>query len=102
VSAEQTDQPRPGGVSLQQVRDGASSTLCVVEADSRNAVFWTKPEDYEPDAQDPLQGLRAARKGGFLGVMCDGSVHFFPSGLAEEVFEAMITKDGEEAAGFPF
>jgi hypothetical protein len=101
-SPEQAGESPPAGVTAEQIRDGMSRTLFVVEADSRNAVLWTRPQDYEPDAEDPLQGLREARQGGFLGVVCDGSVHFFPAELQEEAFRALITINGGEASDFPF
>src|SRR3972149_6212381 len=35
------------GMKLQQVTDGTSNTLTLVEADADQAVEWTKPDDWE-------------------------------------------------------
>jgi prepilin-type processing-associated H-X9-DG protein len=39
-------------------------------------VIWTKPDDYVPNADDPLKGLLGLFPGGFNAGFCDGSVRF--------------------------
>jgi hypothetical protein len=89
-------EPIPAGVRIADIRDGASNTLCVVEARPEQAVIWTKPDDFEPSDRNPMEGLMGARKGGFLGLICDGSVHMFSPSLDVEAFKAMMTRDGGE------
>jgi hypothetical protein len=61
------------GITMAQIRDGASNTIMVVEAGE--AVHWTKPEDLPYDPQKPLPRLGAFPADGFHAVLCDGSVH---------------------------
>lgn len=65
-------------VGVADIRDGLSNTLLVVEADPKNAVTWTKPDDLDLDAKMPKTGLGGLYKGGFNAVLADGSVHFIP------------------------
>jgi hypothetical protein len=73
--------PDSGGVRLQDIRDGASHTLLIVEGGT--AVPWTKPVDLPYVADQPLPQLGGIgpdgrvvggiSPGGFLAVYVDGS-----------------------------
>ena len=80
------------GRSVDDVVDGTSNTLMIVEA-KRN-VPWTKPEDVPYDPKQPLPKL-----GGyfddkdFLAAFCDGSVHVVAHTVNEEVLRSLIERN---------
>lgn len=83
---------------MEDIKDGLSNTIMVVEADADRAVIWTKPEDWEYDPQRPLDGLGYAQSGGFHATFADGSVRFISKSVDPQVFRAMLTIAGGEAA----
>ncbi len=60
------------GVKLKDFPDGILSTILVIEADE--SVPWTKPEEFEYDANSPLPKLGSHWKGKFYVALADGSV----------------------------
>ena len=97
--------PQPGSVVLgsphTQFRDGTSHTLMVVEA--AESVIWTKPDELAVGREEgsrldtfAVPKLGGVFPGGFHGLMCDGSVRFFPDSLKPETIRAMLTPDGGE------
>jgi len=88
------------GVKMQDVTDGTSQTLAVVEASK--AVPWTKPEDIPFDAaakldDDGLLKLVGGHfPGGFNVLMTDGSVRFIKMSVNPRVLRALITRDSGE------
>ena len=60
------------------------------------AVIWTKPDDFVPDKESPVQGLVGLRPGVFLGLLCDGSVRAIPQNIEPETLKALYTRDGGE------
>jgi hypothetical protein len=89
------------GLSAQQVTDGLSNTIMVVEADLDQAIAWTRPSDLRFDPEKPLAGLGQARPGGFSALMADGSVRFLANTIDPEMFEALLTFAGGEAVSLP-
>jgi prepilin-type processing-associated H-X9-DG protein len=87
------------GVSAQQITDGLSNTIMVVEAD--RAVPWTKPDELEFDPEQPTKGLGTIRNGGFNALMADGSVRFILKTIDAGLLRALMTKAGGEAAQVP-
>ena len=89
-----------GGRGFFGISDGTSNTLMVAEGPE--AVEWTKPDDFpfhgfiggpNPPVAPKLGGVFP---GGFHGLMCDASVHFFPATLDEKTLSAMISVNGGE------
>jgi len=88
------------GRRVEDVRDGTSNTIVVVEANDDRAVPWTKPEDWEYDPDDPLAGLGNAHPGGFCAAFADGSVRFIGKSIDPKLFHAMLTIAGGEKIDF--
>jgi len=84
------------GRGIGDFTDGTSNTIMLVEVDDDHAVTWTKPEDWEYDAENPLRGLGHAHPGVFNVLFCDGSVRSMSESIDLEVFKAMLTCDGGE------
>jgi prepilin-type processing-associated H-X9-DG protein len=82
------------GTGFQQILDGTSNTLMLVEA--QRDIPWTKPEDIAYDPNQPLPKFGGLRPNGFNAAFCDGSVRFISNTVAEAVLRALITKAGGE------
>jgi type II secretory pathway pseudopilin PulG len=87
------------GMKLQDITDGTSKTIAIVEADADQAVEWTKPDDWEYAAENPKAGLGKLRPGGWNAALCDGSVHFISENIDPEMLKALFTRAGGEANG---
>jgi prepilin-type processing-associated H-X9-DG protein len=82
------------GAAFQEITDGTSVTLLVVEAGS--PVPWTKPEDITYDKDKPLPKLGRMFRGGFNVAFADGSVRFLSAAIPEQVLRAVITRNGND------
>jgi hypothetical protein len=92
---------RWAGTSMRDILDGTSNTILVVEASDAEAVIWTKPEDFEPDEQNPLRGLVGLRPNGFQALFCDGSVRFIAESVDRDVLRALFTRADGQAVDLP-
>jgi prepilin-type processing-associated H-X9-DG protein len=80
------------GIRLNEVTDGTSNTLLVVEAKAQ--VPWTKPDDIPVNSL--TAGVRSKHPGGFNVLMADGSVRFFKLTMNPNVLQALATRNGGE------
>ena len=84
------------GIRLNQITDGLSSTIMLVEVNEAKAVDWTKPEDYAYDEKAPAAGLET-RGGGSPGVLfCNGDAHPMHN-VDNKTLLAMFTRAGGES-----
>ncbi len=81
----------------RDITDGTSNTLMVAEVAPEHAVFWTKPDDWEVDLEEPLAKLRTDKREGFVTGYYDGSARFEPFDIDPGLLKKMITKNGGEA-----
>lgn len=93
------DPERPG-MAMREITDGTSNTLLVIEAAPDSAVAWTKPDDLPLDTFSAGSGFLGARKGGFLGLGCDGAVHFLSDQLPAETIRRMAIRNDGFAINF--
>jgi hypothetical protein len=100
VRGKDTMFPPGQATTMANLRDGTSNTAMVLEVDDEHAVIWTKPDDFEPDKDDPLKGVVGLRSGKFLVLMGDAAVLTLPDTLGKETVKAMYTRAGGEPASF--
>ena len=91
--------PGPEGIALNEIRDGSSMTIAVVE--SRETAGWTQPGgmpfDAGPDAKLPAFG--SYHPGGYNVLMFDGSVRFLKDTIDPQVLRNLLTPAGGEVVG---
>jgi RNA polymerase sigma factor (sigma-70 family) len=80
------------GVRLEQVADGPTRTLMVVEA--ADPVPWTKPEELKWDGKLLRPGRGVLREGEFAALFASGHVRLIEP---RNLLPAMITRQGGEA-----
>jgi type II secretory pathway pseudopilin PulG len=90
------------GVGFRNVTDGTSNTIMLVEAAPDQAVEWTKPDDWEFDANNPTAGLGGVRPDGWNAGFADGSVQPIPDTMDPAQLKAMFTRAGGEAVNRGF
>jgi prepilin-type processing-associated H-X9-DG protein len=91
------------GIGIQNVTDGTSNTLGIIEA--KEAVPWTKPDEeiaFDATATKPeqlqelLSSVGSHFPGGFNALFLDGSVRFLKLSINPQVLKALITRDAGE------
>lgn len=87
---------RPEGMKFNDLKDGSSNTMVVVEVVPERAVVWTKPDDWEVDLNDPLRGVKRDDREGFVAAYADGSVRVLGNDNAPELIKALLTPAGGE------
>ena len=74
---------------------GASFTL-FVEVVPKRAVVWTKPEDWNLNLDDPLEGVRQTDRSGFIAAFCDGHIRYISNDVDAQKLRALLTRAGGE------
>jgi hypothetical protein len=80
---------------LQDIKDGASNTIMLVDVTDEQAVPWTKPDDWTFDPKHPTKGL-AMRDGQAMVLYSDGSVHILKAELPPATWAGLFTIAGGE------
>jgi hypothetical protein len=95
IRGKDTAFPGEQGVKLADITDGTANTIMLVEVSDRKAVIWTKPDDFEFNEKNPIDGLLGLWPGGFLAAMCDGSVRTISGTIDPAVLKNLfIRNDG--------
>jgi hypothetical protein len=89
------------GVAIKDIPDGTSVTIFIVDADRKNAVPWTKPEDLNVDNVDAKEVLFGDRKEGLMCAMADGSAQFLGSNCSSVLLRTLLTRNGREPIVLP-
>ncbi len=77
--------------------DGTSNTISLVRVNPDHAVPWTKPADWEVDAEDPWKGLRSKEKREkLIATMSDGSAHRYSQEMDPKVLQSILSRNGGE------
>jgi len=84
------------GVRFQDITDGTSNTLMIVEASSDKSVIWTKPEDLTINETNRLDSIINPNSDGFAACMCDGSARLFPRRILPAALQAILSINGGE------
>lgn len=89
------------GIRIRDFTDGTSNTIMIVEANTGEAVVWTRPADLNIDPENPLRGLGGTHDKGFNTALTDGSVRFISEAVDKRVLRLLFTRnDGEPIPDF--
>lgn len=87
---------RPGSPpGFQDILDGTSNTIWLVEAPPEFEVTWTKPEDWEVKGVESIELFLKAKPQLLISLM-DGSVQLLPATVTSEMILKMFTVAGGE------
>ena len=88
--------PAGPGIRVQDVTDGTSNTILVVDAGDDAAVVWTRPDDWDVPASPTAAPLLGHHPGGFNTLFGDGSVRFLKQAIKPATLKALTTRNGRE------
>jgi prepilin-type processing-associated H-X9-DG protein len=90
--------PGARAVPIQEVTDGTSNTILIVDASDEAAVPWTKPDDWGVAQTIDPRALfgHHPHPDGTNFAFGDGSVRFLKRTIAPRVLEALTTRNGNE------
>jgi len=89
------------GPNVRDVKDGMSNTVCVVEVDPQESVPWTKPDDWEFDASNPVGNLKKTRLGEIFVALADGTLMILPDNISPNDFKGIVSREGGEEFTLP-
>lgn len=93
---EENGSDHPKGIRLEDVTDGTSRTIMLVEANESQAVNWTEPKDFDTSADSFLEMLIGVHSAGNNFAFADGSVQMInPNGKDEVLKKLFHFSDGE-------
>ncbi len=95
-SGKATIFPGAEGIKLNEITDGTSNTLLVVDASDDLAVTWTEPRDWEVGPELVVKGLFGHHPEGAEFGFADGSVRFVKETIRLDVLKALLTRNGGE------
>jgi hypothetical protein len=84
------------GRKFEDLTDGSSKTIAIVQVDNAAAVPWTKPDDWKPDDNNLMKPFEGPHPGGFLAGFADCHARFISSMIDPKVFKSLLTIAGGE------
>jgi len=94
--------PGATSINMDQVPDGISSTILIVEVHG-SQIGWTDPRDLDARQMrftvnvEDGQEIGSLHEGGAAYVTADGKTHFLPGNAPPEYVEALASRGGDEA-----
>ncbi len=81
---------------FDDIHDGTSATILIMQVPAKHAVQWTDPDDYQVNLAD-LESLKELTQatGTPIGLF-DASVHRLPPDVEPNILKALITPRGRE------
>lgn len=104
VVGQQTMWPDEKAMKLSDIKDGAASTIQLVEVHN-TGIHWMEPRDLDfvqmPMSVNPTfgQGISSAHQGGAMVALADGSSRFIKNETAPTTLRALLTIAGGETIG---
>ncbi len=83
-------------VKMQEIPDGTSNTILVVDASDSAAVIWTKPDDWEIPADLKIDSLCGHHPEGTNVAFGDGAVRFLTQTIKPTTLQFLLTRNGGE------
>ena len=100
LTGDQTPFPGPRATKIEDIGDGTSNTILVVEVDRENVVPWMAPRDIDPASFIRILSEenkdRTQHPGGMNITFADGSVKFIKASVNRNTLEALMTVNGSE------
>ncbi|RCS54151.1 DUF1559 domain-containing protein [Bremerella cremea] len=82
---------------FQDLTDGASNTIAIVEVPPSDAVLWTRPDDFHPNMDSLLESFTPGETAGIIAALYDGSVHsMLKKDLTDQILKVLLTHQGGE------
>jgi hypothetical protein len=88
--------PGADALKMQDVTDGTSNTIFVVDANDAVAVTWTKPDDWDISVELKAQSLFGHHPKGTNVGLADGRVYFLKETVMPKVLHNLTTRNGGE------
>ena len=88
--------PGAKGTEINEITDGTTNTILVVDASDDLAVTWTEPRDWEVEPELAVKGLFGHHPEGTNFCFADGSVRLVKETIRLDVLTALLTRNGGE------
>jgi hypothetical protein len=85
-------------IKFQEIVDGLSNTVLVVETSAAHAVPWMSPQDIDRATFMQASGATTHHAGGANATIADGSVKFLASSMDPQVRQELVTRAGQDAS----